>query len=153
MGQNKILKAKRLTAAVKVCTGNLESVSDKLLYARLSAGLLQEELADKVGIHHNTLLHYENGHIIEEHMEVKWLIDIALACDREKYFCCNPYHVFLVEAPGAQIKAYRKAHGLTQKGFAAILGVWATTVKRWEYEKNKPPVYVWELISGLSLKS
>ena len=39
------------------------------------------------------------------------------------------------------------AQSVAQKKLAKILGVWETTVKRWERQKNKPPVYVWELIS------
>jgi len=148
VGQKKILKAKRLTTAMKLCTSELKTVADKLQYARLTAGLLQEDLAERIGIDKCTILRYENGHIPEERMEVPWLIQIALECGRDKYFCCSPYHIFLMREPGAQIKAYRKSHGLTQKRFAEILGVWETTVKRWEWQKNKPPVYVWELISG-----
>jgi len=150
VGQKKILKAKRLTTAMKLCTSKLKTVADKLQYARLTAGLLQRELAEKIGMDRTTLISYENGQIIEEHMDVQRLMEIALACGRDKYFCCSPYHVFLIEEPGSQIKAYRKAHGLTQKNLAEILGVWETTVKRWEWQKNKPPVYVWELISGAS---
>lgn len=145
----KILKAKRLTAALELCTGKLESAADKLRLARLSAGLLQRELAEKVGIDRSTLLNYENGQIPEERMEVSWLVKIALECGRDKYFCCNPYHIFLLENPAAQIKAYRKRFDLTQKAFAKKLGIWDTTVKRWEQGKNKPPVYVWELVSDL----
>ena len=115
MGRAKILKAKRLTAAVRLCTGRLESVADKLLYARLSAGLHQNVLARKVGIDRCTLLRYENGHKAEESMEVAWLVKIALACGMDKYFCCNPYHIFIAEGAGQQIKQYRKAAGLTQK--------------------------------------
>ena len=148
MGQKKILKAKRLTTAMKLCTGELNTVADKIQYARLTAGLLQREIAEKIGMDRTTLTAYENGKIVEEHMDVKRLMEIALACGRDKYFCCSPYQIFLTEEPGAQIKAYRKSHGLTQKRFAEILGVWETTVKRWEWQKNKPPVYIWELISG-----
>ena len=149
VGQKKILKAKRLTTAMKLCTSELKTVADKLQYARLTAGLLQRELAELVGIDRTTLTAYENGQIVEEHMDVKNIMAIAIACGRDKHFCCSPYQIFLAEEPGAQIKAYRKAHGLTQKMLAAMLGVWDTTVKRWEWQKNKPPMYVWELISGV----
>lgn len=148
VGNKKILKAKRLTQAVKLCTGELETVADKLRYARLTAGFHQDALADKVGIDRITLLRYENGHISEETMEIEWLIKIALECGMEQYFCCSPYHIFIIEDAGKQIKQYRRAAGLTQKKLAAKLGVAETTVKRWEQKRNKPPKYVWELVNG-----
>ena len=148
MGQKKILKAKRLTSAMRLCTGNLESVADKLRYARLSAGFHQDTLADKIGINRSTLLRYENGQVAEENMEIEWLIEIAVACGMDKYFCCSPYHIFIIEDAGKQIKQYRKTTGLTQKKLAAKLGVWETTVKRWEQNRNKPPKYIWELVAG-----
>ena len=149
MGQKKILKSKRLTTALKLCTGELVTVADKLRFARLSAGLHQNELAKLVGIERSTILRYENGQIPEVRMETSFLVKIALACGMDKYFCCNPYHIFIMDDYGTQIKKYRKSLGLTQKQFAEKLGVWVTTLKRWEYEKNKPPVYIWELVSGL----
>ena len=149
VGQKAILKAKRLTLAMRLCTGNLTSVADKLRYARLTAGIHQDALAREVGIDRITLLRYENGpRIAEENMETEWLVKIALACGRDKYFCCSPYHIFIIEDAGRQIKQYRHEMGLTQKQLAVKLGVAVTTVKRWEQKKNKPPLYVWELVTG-----
>jgi len=149
MGHKKILKAKRLTTAMKLCTSELKTVADKLQYARLAAGLLQRELAEKIGIDRTTLISYENGQTVEENMIIDWLIEIALACGMDKHFCCSPYHVFIIEDAGKQIKQYRKNMGLTQKKFAEQLGVWTTTIRRWEQNVNKPPKHIWELVSGL----
>jgi len=133
---------------MELCTGNLESVADKLRYARLTAGIHQDALAREVGIDRITLLRYENGRIAEENMEVEWLIKIAIACGIDKYFCCSTYHIFIIEGADKQIKQYRQEMGLTQKQLAAKLGVAITTVKRWEQKKNKPPKCVWELVTG-----
>jgi transcriptional regulator with XRE-family HTH domain len=149
VGQKKILKAKRLTTVMKLCMSELKTVADKLQYARLTAGLLQRELAERVRINHSTILRYENGQIPEELMETEWLVKIALACGMDKHFCCSPYHVFLTENPGAQIKAYRKSRSLTQKRLAEILGVWTTTVKRWEWQKISPRFMFGSLLAVL----
>ena len=133
---------------MELCTGELETVADKLRYARLTAGLHQDTLAAELGIDKATILRYENGQVAEENMETEWLIKIALVCGMDKYFCCSPYHIFIIEDAGKQIKQYRKSIGLTQKKLAAKLGVSETTVKRWEQKRNKPPKYVWELVSG-----
>lgn len=138
VGKQRVLKAKRLSIAMKLCTGSLETVADKLRYARLTAGIHQDALADKIGIDRVTLLRYENGQIAEENMQVDWLIQIGSICGMDKYFCCSPYHVFLAEDAGQQIKQYRKRMGLTQKKLAAKLGVALNTVKRWEKTKTSP---------------
>jgi len=150
MGEKKILKAKRLTTAMKLCTGELESVADKLRYARLSAGFHQDILAEKIGVDRSTLLRYENGQTTEENMDIELLIKIALACGMDKHFCCSPYHIFIIQDAGQQIKQYRKKMKITQKELATMLGVSVTCVKRWEQKINKPPKYVWELVSGLT---
>jgi len=147
MGKQKILKAKRMGIAVKLCTGSPETVADKLRYARLTAGIRQADLAAGIGIDRATLLRYENGQVAEENIQVDVLIRIASICGKDKYFCCNPYHIFLGEDAGKQIKQYRKRTGLTQKQLAALCSVALTTVKRWEQNENKPPVYVWELVN------
>ena len=146
VGPKKILKAKRLTLAMQLCTGSLKTVSDKLRYARLSAGIHQEELAAKLGIDKCTILRYENGHISEENMCIEWLMQIALVCGQDKYFCCSPYHIFLLGDAGSQIKHYRKQQGLTQRQLAAKLNVNVTTVQGWEWNRNKPPKYIQELV-------
>jgi DNA-binding XRE family transcriptional regulator len=136
-----------LSVAVKLCTGSLQTVADKLRYAKLTAGIHQDTLAAHVGIDRATLLRYENGQVSEENMEIEWLIKIALICGMDKYFCCSSYHMFILNDPSQQIKQYRKINKLTQKQLAAILGVALNTVKRWEQKKNKPPIHVWELVA------
>ena len=148
MGNKKILKAKRLTVAMRLCAESLDTVADKLRYARLSAGLHQDTLAAKIGIDRATLLRYENGQVSEENMQVELLISIASICGQVKYFCCNPYHIFLAEDAGKQIKQYRKLIRLTQKQLADRYGVAVSTVKRWERNENKPPIAVWEFVTG-----
>jgi transcriptional regulator with XRE-family HTH domain len=146
MGKQKILKAKRLSIAIKLCTGSPETVADKIRFARLIAGLRQEDLATNLKIDRATLLRYENGQVSEENMRVDILIQIAVICGQEQYFCCNPYHVFLAEDAGRQIKQYRKQMGLTQKQLAMQCGVALTTVKRWESNEHKPPISIWRLV-------
>ena len=149
MGQSKVLKAKRLSVAMKLCTGSLDTVADRIRYARLSAGLHQDTLAAKLGIDRITLLRYENGQVSEENMQVEWLVNIATVCGMEKYFCCSPYHVFIALNAGKQIKQFRKLKRLTQRQMADICGVAINTVKRWERNENKPPKSVWELVNSM----
>jgi len=143
-----ILKAKRLTAALELCTGAPKSVADKLRYARLAAGINQGALAEVVGVDRATLLRYENGQVSEYNMQVDLLVRVAAVCGVDKLFCCSLYHAFIIEDAGKQIKRWRKEMGLTQKEMAVKLGALVSAVKRWEQNKNKPPRWVWELVSG-----
>ena len=136
MGKRTVLKAKRLSQAMRLCANAPETVADKLRYARLSSGLLQDDLAALLGIDRATLLRYENGQVSEENMQVDVLLQVAAICGRDNYYCCNPYHVFIAEDAGKQIKRYRKGLGLTQAQFAEKIEVSLTTVKRWERNQN-----------------
>ena len=48
----------------------------------------------------------------------------------------------------AELTAWRKAHGLSRRQFAAILGVTLRVVRSWEQNatpKNNIPVHAWEV--------
>ena len=150
--QRSVLKAKRLRIAMRLCTGTLDTVADKLRYARLSAGMPQEEPAAWLGIDRTTLTRYEAGIMAEENMQAEVLVNAAILCGRKKYFCCNPYHIFVYKDAGKQVMRYRKNLGLTQVQLADRLGVTQTTVKRWERNVSKPPVSIWELVAGIRFK-
>lgn len=47
------------------------------------------------------------------------------------------------------IKAYRKAHKLTQQELAAYLNVKHVTLRAWEQNKAQPPYYLWREISKI----
>ena len=121
-------------------------IKDKLRYVRLSAGYMQKELADIVGIDRVTLTRLESGDVSEENMKTHMLMQIAIACGFERTFCCNRYHTFLALGAGKRIKAYRRENRLTQSELADKFNVALTTVKRWERDVNKPPIDILDVM-------
>ena len=104
------------------------SIAEKVRFARITAGLEQEELAKMIEVDRTTLLRLENGQVTDEHTKTSTLIKIAVACGREATFCCDEYHSFMADGYGTRIR----------KIMSSRMGVALTTVKRWEQEKSRP---------------
>ena len=113
-------------------------IGDRIRYARLMAGYTQSELADRLDIDRVTLIRLENNQVSDWNMKTDLLVTIATTCGFERTYCCDNYHAFIANDGGAQIKAYRKRHQITQQSLADLLGVNRTTVRRWEKNRDKP---------------
>jgi len=142
----KVLKCKRIADSIKFSEIKPETVSDMIKYARLAAGLTIKNLAEIVDVSKSTIIRYENSEVFDENMDLELLKKIALACNMDKLFCCNKYHIFLLSNPGQQLKDFRKSQKITQKQFALKLNVSVKTIKCWESNKNRPPVFIWKSI-------
>ena len=90
----------------------------------------QRDAADYAGIDRSTYIHYEEAgrdFYPKEHMEkLAELFEVPLED------LLDDYNLFLLRGQGAQIKAIRQRLGLTQKAYAAQLGVPLQKFKRWE---------------------
>lgn len=51
----------------------------------------------------------------------------------------------------ADLKAWRKKHGLSQRGAAALVGAKTRTWEDWEAGKRKPPAMLWVLLPLLNV--
>lgn len=149
MGEVYILRSRQSVTTLRLCTEkNPTAVGDKLRLVRLSAGKLQSELAEHLGIDRITYLRYENGQVSEHNMNIEILKETALFCGRSYDYCFNAYHAFLDRGVGNQLREYREQHGLTQAKLAGKLGIYPTTVKRWESGESRPsPKYISWLLS------
>lgn len=113
-------------------------IGDKIRYVRLMAGYTQSELAKRLDIDRVTLIRLENNQVSDCNMKTDLLVEIAMTCGFERTYCCDAYHTFIANNSGAQIKAYRNEHKLTQQRLADMLGVCRTTIRRWEKNRDKP---------------
>ena len=108
----------------------ITETADKLRWLRYQKGLRQRDVADYAGIDRSTYVHYEEygkGLYPPEHMEkIAQLFEVPLED------LLDDYNLFLLRGQGAQIKAIRQQLGLTQKAYAAQLGVPLQKFKRWE---------------------
>ena len=108
----------------------ITEIADKLRWYRYQKGLRQRDAADYAGIDRSTYIHYEEAgrdFYPKEHMEkLAELFEVPLED------LLDDYNLFLLRGQGAQIKALRQRLGLTQKAYAAQLGVPLQKFKRWE---------------------
>ena len=108
----------------------ITETADKLRWLRYQKGLRQRDVANYAGIDRSTYVRYEEyGKDLypPEHMEkIAQLFEVPLED------LLDDYNLFLLRGQGEQIKAIRQRLGLTQKAYAAQLGVPLQKFKRWE---------------------
>ena len=111
----------------------ITETADKLRWYRYQKGLRQSDVADYVSIGRDTYIRYEKvgrDYYPKEHMEkLAELFEVPLEV------LLDDYNLFLLRGQGAQIKALRMRRGLTQKAYAAQLGVPLQKLKKWEQGK------------------
>ena len=108
----------------------ITETADKLRWYRYQKGLRQRDVADYAGIDRSTYIHYMEK--LAELFEVP-LEDLL-----------DDYNLFLLRGQAEQIKAIRLKLGLTQKAYAAQLGVPLQKLKRWEQSKVQIFKSTWE---------
>ena len=129
----------------------ITEIADKLRWYRYQKGLRQRDAADYAGIDRSTYIHYEEtgrDFYPKEHMEkLAELFEVPLED------LLDDYNLFLLRGQGAQIKAIRQRLGLTQKVYAAQLGVPLQKFKRWEQGNVQIFKSTWEKYFKQSLES
>ena len=129
----------------------ISETADKLRWLRYQKGLRQRDVADYAGIDRSTYIHYEESgrdFYPKEHMEkLAELFEVPLED------LLDDYNLFLLRGQGEQIKAIRQRLGLTQKAYAAQLGVPLQKFKRWEQGSVQIFKSTWEKYFKQSLES
>ena len=129
----------------------ITEIVDKLRWYRYQKGLRQRDAADYAGIDRSTYIHYEEAgrdFYPKEYMEkLAELFEVPLED------LLDDYNLFLLRGQGAQIKAIRQRLGLTQKVYAAQLGVPLQKFKRWEQGNVQIFKSTWEKYFKQSLES
>ena len=111
----------------------LDNTADKLRWFRLKNGYLQSEIADIIEIYRSTYIHYEEPtrkfYVLDKLQLLADLYQVDIKC------LLDDYMLFLHRGQGKQLKALRKALGLTQGQFAEMVGVRYISLKQWERER------------------
>ena len=115
----------------------MTQIADKLRWYRYKHALLQREVADRIGIDRKTYMRYEEYPI--EHM-----IKIAGMYDVPVESLLDDYNLFLYHDQGRQIRKRRLSQKLTQKAYAANLGVPLDKLKNWEENRVRMFKSTWE---------
>ena len=129
----------------------ITEIADKLRWYRYQKGLRQRDAAYYAGIDRSTYIHYEEAgrdFYPKEHMErLAELFEVPLED------LLDDYNLFLLRGQGEQIKAIRQRLGLTQKVYAAQLGVPLQKFKRWEQGNVQIFKSTWEKYFKQGLES
>ena len=100
-------------------------------------GLLQREVAKKIGTSEASIHNWERGHTTPS---LNFITKIL------KFLGYVPFEM-PAGSPGERIKTYRRVLGLTQKALAKQLKIDPTTLARWEKGKGRLSK---ELLEGLN---
>lgn len=118
------------------------TTADKLRYYRYQKGLLQRDVADFADIDRSTYNSYESSERdsfpLDKMALVAQLLEIGIAD------LLDEYNLFIYHGQGLQIRAKRKAMGLTQFEFGKLYGVNKHTVTRWENDDVRIFKSTWE---------
>ena len=122
----------------------IDTVSDRIRFYRLEAGLTQLQLAAEIGKSRDTILNVEKE---PDLVTLETCNVCALACGVDPATLYDDRLAFLSDAP-ARIRDIRKNHQLTQDGLAKKIGVSRTTIKMWEHGQVYPQLsYLRKLLS------
>ena len=122
---------------------DIENVPDRLRWCRHSKGLMQVEVADKVGMTHSVYKAIEEG--FTQHIEPEKVERLAQFYDVPVTDLLDEYNRFLCDGQAIRIRAYRKSMGLGKKPFARQMGVPIRSLQGWESGKKIISRKSWEL--------
>ncbi len=108
----------------------ITEISDKLRWYRYNKALLQQDVADLLGIYRTTYSTYEEGG--KDYYPIEHMQKLAELYEIPVTDLLDDYNMFLYLDQGKQIREKRDKLGLTRKQYADLLGVHAGTLKRWE---------------------
>jgi transcriptional regulator with XRE-family HTH domain len=118
---------------------SLKTLGDHLRKKRLDLGLLQREVAKKIGTSETSIYNWERGHATPSLNFIPRIIEFL------EYV---PFEM-AAESLGGKIKVCRRLLGLSQKGLARQLKIDPTTLARWEKGKGRPLRVLLEKINDL----
>ncbi len=121
---------------------DITHVPDRLRWCRCSAGLLQSEVAESVGITESVYKALEAG------MTQRILKDVAERLAQLYQFpvtdFIDEYNQFLYDGQARRIGTYRAKLGMKRKPFARAVGIPIRCLQEWESEKKVISRKSWE---------
>ena len=129
---------------------DIPTTAEKLRWLRCQRNLFQIEVADYAGLERSTYIGYEEG--TRDSYPLDKLALIAELFQVPVDDLLDEYNRFLARQE-EEVRAIRRASGLSQEGFAGMLGVSESAVQRWESEKARMTKGMWERVTTLSPSS
>jgi len=121
---------------------NITDVPDRLRWCRYSAGLLQTEVAEIIGISESIYKALEKG--ITQHLPRDVAERLAQLYRLPVTDFIDEYNLFLCDGQAQRIRAYRAKLGMKRKPFARALGIPIRSLQAWESETKVISRKCWE---------
>ena len=128
------------------CYAEIDNVPDRLRWCRYQLGLMQSEVADAVGASRSLYIHLENGACEKYPLPV--MDKLAKLYQMPVLDLLDAYNRFLYTGQGKQIRILRESKGMSVREFAESLGVYASTVRKWEADRERMCKRTWEIAFG-----
>ena len=121
---------------------DIQSIPDRLRWLRHSRGLMQTEVAERIGMSHYTYKTIEEGtaqHFAKEMRDALARFFGVPAAD-----FTDEFNQFLEDGQGGRIRAWRSRTGLSRQAFADRYGIPFRSLEVWEIEKKAISYKSWE---------
>ena len=143
----RLTTAKRLTDAIWFqrqvrAGGKFQTMGDRLRWHRLRLGLLQKEVAARVGLGRTVYATLETGE--REICSADTARALAELFQTSVEELLDAYNLFLYRGQGQQIRACRERTGLCRKAFAKRYGICESCLEDWEKEQVLMSKRAWE---------
>ena len=120
----------------------IDHVPDRLRWCRHEMGLMQKEVAARVGISRYRYIELETGICQAYHLDVLGKLsvfyNVPLDC------LLDDYNRFLAKGQAQQLTDCRERTGLSRREFAAQTGIPETSVREWEEGRKRISRASWE---------
>jgi transcriptional regulator with XRE-family HTH domain len=120
----------------------IQNVPDRLRWLRHSKGLIQVEVADKVGMTHSVYKAIEEG--FTQYIDLEKVEGLALFYGVPVTDFLDEFNRFLYDGQVNRIRAYRESMGLGKKPFARELGISIRSLQEWESGRKTISHKSWE---------
>lgn len=121
---------------------DIDNTPERLRWCRHSMGLMQKEVAERIGVSRAVYVDLETGAVdccpaaVADRLSELYGVPVESLLDA--------YNLFLYRGQAAQIQAYRERLGLGRKPFARLLGVSDSSVRAWESGRVQVSRPSWE---------
>lgn len=120
----------------------IQNVPDRLRWCRNSKGLLQTEVAEKVGMSISVYKAIEGG--ITQRIQRGEVEKLAQLYGVPVTDLLDEFNRFLYDGQADRIRAYRESTGLGKKTFAREMGIPIRSLQAWESGAKTISVKSWE---------
>ena len=120
----------------------LDTVQDRIRWCRHKMGLLQKEIAQKLGISRNLYIAYETGTV--DYYPKETMDKLAAFFGINVFDLLDDYNHFQYNGQGRAISESRRLMGLSKKAYARMLGIDSRTLDNWEKDKKRMNKNSWE---------